>query len=31
MRYMFLIYSRESDFVEAAAEDREKLNAGHWR
>ena len=30
MRYMFLIYSRERDFAEAAAEDREKVKAGHW-
>ncbi len=30
MRYMFLIYSRESDFAEASAEDREKIKAGHW-
>ncbi len=30
MRYMFLIYSRERDFAEASAEDREKVKAGHW-
>ena len=30
MRYMFLIYSRERDFAEAAAEDREKVKEGHW-
>src|SRR6266478_81208 len=30
MRYMFLIYSRERDLAEAAAEDREKVKAGHW-
>jgi hypothetical protein len=30
MRYMFLIYSRERDFAEAAAEDREQIKAGHW-
>src|SRR6478672_2908197 len=30
MRYMFLIYSRERDFAEASAEDREKIKAGHW-
>jgi hypothetical protein len=30
MRYMFLIYSRESDFTEAPAEDMEKVKAGHW-
>jgi len=30
MRYMFLIYSREGDFAEASAQDREKVRAGHW-
>jgi hypothetical protein len=30
MRYMFLIYSRESDFAEASAEARERVKAGHW-
>ncbi|HYZ41301.1 MAG TPA: YciI family protein [Stellaceae bacterium] len=30
MRYMFLIYSRERDFAEASAEDREQVRAGHW-
>jgi hypothetical protein len=30
MRYMFLIYSRERDFAEASAEDRELIKAGHW-
>src|SRR5260370_28588273 len=30
MRYMFLIYSRERDFAEASAEDREKVKTGHW-
>ncbi|MBV8936519.1 MAG: hypothetical protein JO095_12030, partial [Alphaproteobacteria bacterium] len=30
MRYMFLVYSRESDFAEASAEDREQIKAGHW-
>jgi hypothetical protein len=30
MRYMFLIYSRERDFAEASAEDREQIKAGHW-
>ena len=30
MRYMFLIYSRERDFAEASAGDRERIKAGHW-
>jgi hypothetical protein len=30
MRYMFLVYSRERDFAEASAEDREQVKAGHW-
>jgi hypothetical protein len=30
MRYMFLIYSRERDFAEASAQDREQIKAGHW-
>lgn len=30
MRYMFLIYSRETDFAEASAEDMEQIKAGHW-
>jgi hypothetical protein len=30
MRYMFLIYSREGDFAEASAKDREKVRTGHW-
>ena len=30
MRYMFLVYSREKDFVEASAEDRDQIKAGHW-
>ena len=30
MRYMFLVYSREGDFAEASAQDREKVRAGHW-
>ena len=30
MRCMFLIYSRERDFAEASAEDREQAKAGHW-
>ena len=30
MRYMFLIYSRETDFASATAEELEKVKAGHW-
>lgn len=30
MRYMFLIYSRETDMAEAPAEDTRKIRAGHW-
>jgi hypothetical protein len=30
MRYMFLVYSREKAFVEASAQDREQIRAGHW-
>jgi hypothetical protein len=30
MRYMFLIYSRERDFAEASAADREEIKTGHW-
>jgi hypothetical protein len=30
MRYMFLIYSREGDFAEASAADRERIKAEHW-
>jgi hypothetical protein len=30
MHYMFLIYSRERDFAEASAADREQIKAGHW-
>ena len=30
MRYMFLIYSREAEFAEACADDRERIKAGHW-
>ena len=30
MRYMFLVYSRERDFAEASAADREQVRAGHW-
>ena len=30
MRYMFLIYSRETEMAEASAADREKLIAAHW-
>ena len=30
MRYMFLVYSRESDFAAASAQDREQVKAGHW-
>ena len=30
MRYMFLVYSRERDFAEAPAEDREQIRAGHY-
>jgi hypothetical protein len=30
MRYMFLVYSRESDFAAASAPDKEQVKAGHW-
>ena len=30
MRYMFLVYSREKDFAETSAQDREQVRAGHW-
>ncbi len=30
MRYMFLIYSRETEMAEASAEDMLKVRAGHW-
>src|SRR5271166_3006894 len=30
MRYMFLIYSRETDMAEGSVEDMEKLKAAHW-
>ena len=30
MRYMFLVYSRENEFGEASAAEREKLIAAHW-
>jgi hypothetical protein len=30
MRYMFLVYSRERDFAEASAQEREQIKAGHW-
>jgi hypothetical protein len=30
MRYMFLVYGRETDLTEASAADREKLIAAHW-
>jgi hypothetical protein len=30
MHYMFLVYSREGDFAEASAQDREKVRTGHW-
>jgi hypothetical protein len=30
MRYMFLVYSRETEFAEANATDREKMIAAHW-
>ena len=30
MRYMFLVYSRESDFAEASAQDRAEVRSGHW-
>jgi len=31
MRYMFLVYSREKDFAEASAADREQVKAGIGR
>jgi hypothetical protein len=30
MRYMFLVYSRETELAEASAADMEKLIAAHW-
>jgi hypothetical protein len=30
MRYMFLVYSRERDFADASAREREQVRAGHW-
>jgi hypothetical protein len=30
MRYMFLIYSRETEMAEASAADTLKVRAGHW-
>jgi hypothetical protein len=30
MRYMFLVYRRESELAEASAADREQLRAAHW-
>ena len=30
MRYMLLVYSRETEVAEASAEERRKLRAGHW-
>jgi hypothetical protein len=30
VRYMFLIYSRETEMAEAGAADRERLKAAHW-
>jgi hypothetical protein len=30
MRYMFLIYSRETDMAEASAVDMERLKKAHW-
>ena len=30
MRYMFLIYSRESDMAEMSVADMEQLKAAHW-
>jgi len=30
MRYMFLIYSRETDMAEMSAADMDELKAAHW-
>ena len=30
MRYIFLIYSRETDFADATAVDMEKIKEAHW-
>jgi hypothetical protein len=30
MRYMFLVYSRETEMAEGTAEDMERLKAAHW-
>ena len=30
MRYMFLIYSRETDMAEGSPAERERLRAAHW-
>src|SRR5271169_5972468 len=30
MRYVFLVYSRETEMAEASAEDIRKIRAGHW-
>jgi hypothetical protein len=30
MHYMFLIYSRETEWAEASANEKERVRAGHW-
>jgi len=30
MRYMLLVYSRETDFAEASPQDLQRVRAGHW-
>ena len=30
MRYMFLVYSRETNFSEASPQDLDRVRAGHW-
>jgi len=30
MRYMFLVYSRETNFAEASPQDLDRVRAGHW-